>query len=318
RGDVPFLLFGLAFYTRQTTLVAPAAVLGALMLDPARRRELPRALAAFLGPVLGALLALSLATDGQAFLHLFPLAAAADYDLVHMARNYRQFFVLASPLVLLAAAGLAVHRRVLLRGENLPLVLYWLLGLAGLATIAKEGAAQNYFIEPWMATLLVAGVTAGAMAEARPLARRLGPVLVFGAAAVAMVAGREMNRLPQAIRAPERARPFVALDEAVRATEGPILSENMSVLVLNERRVWVDPWAVMLLEKKGLWHPATLVGDCRRGMFALVVTEWRLRQVPGVSECLDEAYEPWQDLGPYQLLRPKRPPRGQVRALPVR
>jgi hypothetical protein len=318
RRDVPFLLFGLAFYTRQTTLVAPAAVLGALLLDPARRREFPRALAAFLGPVLGALLALSLATDGQAWRHLFPFAAAADYDLAHMARSYGQFFVLASPLVLLGAAGLALHRRVLLRGENLPLALYWLLGLAGLATIAKEGAAQNYFIEPWMATLLVAGVAAGAMAEARPFARRLGPVLVAVAAAVAMVAGREMNRLPQAIRAPERARAFIALDEAVRATEGPILSENMSVLVLNERRVWVDPWAVMLLEKKGLFRPATLVGDCRRGMFALVVTEWRLRQIPGVSECLDEAYEPWQDLGPYQLLRPKLQPgpRGQVPVLP--
>ncbi|HUL79159.1 MAG TPA: glycosyltransferase family 39 protein [Vicinamibacteria bacterium] len=308
RRDLPFLLFGLGFYTRQTTLVAPAAVLGSLLFEPSRRKELPRALAAFALPVLGALLAMDLASRGQAWLHLFPYAAAADYDLARMARCYASFAILSAPLLLLALAGLLLQPGALLRGANLALVLYWLLGLAGLSTIAKEGAAQNYFVEPWLGTLLMAGISLRALAEARDLGRRLWPAGVFLAAAAAILASRGLNHPPQAIRAPERAHAFIALDEAVRANEGPILSENMSVLVLNERRTWVDPWAVMLLAKKGLWDPGTLVGDCRRGLFTLVVTEWRLRQIPGVSECLDDAYEPWQDLGRYQLLRPKRPP----------
>ena len=53
RRDLPFLLFAVGFYTRQTTLVAPAAALASLLLEPSRRRELPRALAAFAVPVLG-------------------------------------------------------------------------------------------------------------------------------------------------------------------------------------------------------------------------------------------------------------------------
>jgi hypothetical protein len=305
---VPFWLFGLAFYTRQTTLVAPAAVLGSLLLEPTHRREFSRAVAAFAGPVLGALLAMSLATRGQAWLHLFPYAAAADYDLAHMARCYGSFLLLASPLVLLVLAGLVLRPRALLRGPNLPFALFWLLSLAGLSTIAKEGAGQNYFIEPYLATLLLAAIALGVLVEAGDVGPRAWPVAVLLAAAAAGFVDHDSKRLPQAIRAPGRARAFIALDEAVRATEGPILSENMSVLVVNERRTWVDPWAVMLLEKKGLWDPGTLVGDCRRGMFALVVTEWRLRQIPGVSECLDEAYEPWQDLGPYQLFRPRQNP----------
>ena len=308
RRDLPFLLFGLAFYTRQTTLVAPAAVLGSLLLEPSRRRELPRALAAFALPVLGALLGMSVATRGQAWLHLFPYAAAADYDLARMARSYVGFFLLCGPLVALVLAGLARRPRALLRGPNLPLALYWLLSLAGLSTIAKEGAAQNYFIEPYVSTLLLAGVALAALVEGRPSARLLWPAAVLLAAAAVTLASHGQNRLHLAIRAPERARAFIALDEAVRATEGPILSENMSVLVLNERRTWVDPWAVMLLAKKGLWDPDLLVGDCHREMFALVVTEWRLRQVPGISECLDETYEPWKELGPYQLFRPRRNP----------
>ena len=307
RRTLPFLLFGLGFYTRQTTLVAPAAVLGSLLLEPPRRRDFPRALAAFAGPVLGVLLAMTVATRGQAWLHLFPYAAVADYDLAHMTRQYGEFLVLASPLLLLVLAGLVLQPRALLRGPNLPFTLFWLLSLAGLSTIAKEGAAQNYFIEPYLATLLLAAIALGVLVEERPLARRLWPAGVLLAAAATFVDPAQ-TRLPQAIRAPERAQAFIALDAAVRATEGPILSENMSVLVVNGRRTWVDPWAVMLLGKKGLWDPALLVGDCRRGMFALVVTEWRLREIPGVSECLDEAYEPWKDLGPYQLFRPKGHP----------
>jgi hypothetical protein len=306
--DVPFLLFAVGFYTRQTTLVAPAAAMASLLLDPARRRELPRALAAFAVPVLGALAAMNLATDGQAWLHLFPYAAAAGYDLAHMARWYRAFLLLCSPLVLLALAGLALQPRALLRGPNLPIVLFWPTSLAALSTIAKEGAAQNYFIEPFVATVLAAGVALGALVEARPLARRLWPAVLLLAAAAGTFVDRDLKRLPQAIRAPERSRAFAELDEAVRKEDGPVLSENMSVLVVHGKRVWVDPWAVMLLAKTGIWDPATLAADCRRGMFALVVEEWRLRDVPGISECLDESYVPWKELGPYQLYRPKRPP----------
>jgi 4-amino-4-deoxy-L-arabinose transferase-like glycosyltransferase len=308
RCYLPYLVFGLAFYTRQTTLVVPAAVLGSLLLEAGRRREFPRALAAFAGPVLAALFAMNVATRGQAWLHLFPYAAAADYDLVHMAQCYGSFLLLASPLVLLVLAGLVLRPRALLSGPNLPLALFWVLSLAGLSTIAKEGAAQNYFIEPYLATLLLAAIALGALVEAGDVGPRAWPAAVLVAAAVVLLASRDLNHVPQPIRAPERAHALIALDEAVRATEGPILSENLSVLVTNRRRVWVEPWGVMLLGKKGLWDPRVLVGDCRREMFALVVTETRLREISGLSECLDETYEPWKDLGPYQLLRPKRNP----------
>jgi len=205
-------------------------------------------------------------------------------------------------------AGLVLRPRALLSGSNLPLALFWVLSLAGLCTIAKEGAAQNYFIEPYLATLLLAAIALGALGDAGDVGPRAWPNAVLVAAAVVLLASRHLNHLPQAIRAPERAHAFVALDEAVKATEGPILSENLSVLVTNRRRVWVEPWGVMLLGKKGLWDPRVLIGDCRREMFALVVTETRLREIPGLSECLDETYEPWKDLGPYQLFRPRQPP----------
>jgi hypothetical protein len=305
RRYVPFLLFGLAFYTRQTTLVAPAAVLGAMLLDPTRRRDFPRALAAFAFPVLAVLAGMTVATEGQAWLHLFPYAAAADYDLAHMASWYGSFLLLVSPLVLLVLAGLVRRPRALLGGPNLPFTLFWVLSLAALTTIAKEGAGQNYFIEPFLATLVLAAIALGALVEAGDVRPRAWPVAVLLAAAAAGFVDHDLKRLHQAIRAPERARAFVELDAMVKATGGPILSENLSVIVTNRKRAWVEPWGMMLLVKKGLWDPRVLVGDCRRQMFELVVTETRLREIPGIPECLDEAYEPLADLGPYQAFRPR-------------
>jgi hypothetical protein len=301
----PFLLFGAAFYTRQTTLVAPAAVLGSLLLEPRRRRDFPRALAAFAIPVAGVLLAMTVATGGQAWLHLVPYAAAAGYDLAHMARSYGSFLVLASPLVLLVLAGLARRPAALLRGPNLPLSLFWVLSLGALSTIAKEGAGQNYFVEPFLASLLLAGLALHALVAAGDVPRGAWATIVLAAAVAAGFFEYDHKRLHQAIRAPERARAFAELDRMVKATEGPILSENLSVVVTSGRRAWVEPWSMMLLSNAGLWRSDVLAGDCRRGMFDLVVTEWRLLEIPGIAECLEEAYEPVADLGPYQAFRPR-------------
>jgi hypothetical protein len=311
---LPYLLLGLAFYTKQTALLAPAAALGYLLIEPSERRRFPRALLAFALPVAAVMLALAAATRGQAWLHLVPYAAAAEYDLQHMARSYRAFLVHASPLLLVVLAGLLLRPQRLRRGANLVFVLYGVFGLASLAGIAKAGAAQNYFIEPYVTLLLLAAVSLGVLVEGSAALGRLWPIYVLFAAAALAFVDRGANRLPQAIRSPERARDFIALDGAVKATTGPILSENMSVLVTNRKRVWVEPFGLVLLAQRGLWDPARLVGDCRRQMFALVVTETRLREIPGFSECLAEHYQAWQDLGPYQLFRPRpRPgPRGGV------
>jgi 4-amino-4-deoxy-L-arabinose transferase-like glycosyltransferase len=305
---VPFLVFGLAFYTRQTTLVAPAAVLGSLLLQRDDRRDFPRALAAFAVPVILALLLMAWATRGQAWLHLFPYAATAGYDLEHMARWYGWFLLLVSPLLLVVLAALVRRPRALLSGPNLPFALFWALSMGGLTTIAKEGAAQNYFIEAYMATLLLAGIALGALVEAHRFPSRAWPVVPLVAVLAIAFSNRGLNWLPQPIRAPQNARAFAALDEAVRETTGPILSENLSVLVVNRKRVWAEPWGLMLLGRKGTWDPSLLAGDCRRQMFALVVVEWRLREIAGLPECFEEAYVPWKDLGPYQLLRPKPGP----------
>jgi hypothetical protein len=75
--------------------------------------------------------------------------------------------------------------------------------------------------------------------------------------------------------------------------------------VANGKRVLVEPFGLLQLTRKGYLSPDRVVRDCERGFFALVITEHRLREVPGLAECLDRRYDAWKDLGPYQALRPR-------------
>ena len=112
--------------------------------------------------------------------------------------------------------------------------------------------------------------------------------------------------MPAALRRPENARDFVALTQLVRETRGDILSENMSVLVVNRRPVLFDAWGMEMLGRKGVFRAERVVRDCEIGRFALVVVEYRLSQIPGLGACLDRRYEPVADLGAYHALRPRR------------
>jgi hypothetical protein len=299
-------LFWLAFFTKQTALVAPLAVLVHLF-----SKKDPRTLrVAVLWAVPQALLfaALVAATHGAAWRHLVPYTAAADYEWGRMAVDYVQLAIMAGPLLALVVASLVLAPASTLAGPGSLFVIHLALRLASFATIAKEGAAQNYFIEPWLAALPAAAVALRVLGEERPRLRsfRLGALLL--AAAFAQFAYPSVDRLPAALRHPENARDFKELTRLVREAPGPVLSENLAVLVVNRRPVLVEPFGLLLLEKKGLFRPDRIARDCEAGRFALVVTETRLPELPGVAECLERRYAPLADLGPYQALVPRARP----------
>ena len=305
----------LAFFTKQNALLAPAAVLLDLLL--ARDRRFARAAAAYALPLAGLLAALVAATGGAAWRHLVPYTAVAVYEPGRMAESYLQFAVIASPLlVTIASALLLAPSAFASHGEGRVLLLYFGLNLAALSTIAKAGAAQNYFLEPWAATILLAAFSLRALGEARPRLREWSAAVLLAGAAVARFAYPSLDRLPQALRRPENAEEFVALTKLVRETSGPVLSENLSVLVVNDKPVLLEPFGILLLAEKGLFRTDRLTADCEAGRFPLVVTEHRMWEIPGFGACLERRYEPVADLGPYQALRPRPVARPLVQSLP--
>lgn len=296
-------LFWLAFFTKQNALLAPAAVLAHLFLED--RRAFRRPLLSFALPLLALFGALVLLTGGEAWRHLVTYTAAAEYEWPRMIESYEEFLLATWPAQALIVTALVLVPRGVLAGAGRAFVLYWLLNLVGLVTIAKAGAAQNYFIEPWLATLLLAALALRELAARFPGSAAVSGTWVLAVVLVASLVRTEAKRLPQAIRSPDRARDFIALTKAIRETDGPILSENLSILVVNRKAVLVEPFGLLQLSRRGYLRLDQVIRDCERGVFSLVVTEHRLREVAGLGECLDRRYTPWQDLGPYQALRPR-------------
>jgi hypothetical protein len=297
-----FPLFWLAFFTRQNALLAPAAVLLDLLLRD--RRAGVRALAAFAIPLLLLFGLLVAATSGRAFLHLFPYVASAGFEWGRMAASFGEFALLSSPLFALILAGMLLLKG--RRGDEPRhlFAIYWLLSVLSLVTIGKVGAGQNYFIEPWLATVLLAALVLQELgARFSEMKEWRWPGLLV-AALLASFGSPGADRMPQAIRSPERARDMIELDRAVKETSGPIVSENNVVVVANRRPVLVDVFAYSVVLRLGR-APDLLLRDCESGRLALVIAEYRLRDdIPGFSDCLDRRYYAWKDLGPYQLFRP--------------
>src|SRR5262249_23723233 len=113
------------------------------------------------------------------------------------------------------------------------------------------------------------------------------------------------NELPGAITHPEQNASFRRLWEAVRETDGPILSENLAALVLHEKPVLVEPFGFLVLTRAHLLRTRPVVRDCERQFFRLIVVEGLLERVPSLRECFESRYYVAEEIPPYRLLRPR-------------
>ena len=296
-------LFWLAFFTKQSALVAPAAVL--LELGLARDRRLGRVLAAYALPLVVLFGLLVLATRGAAWRHLVLYPAVSTYEWGRMAESYVQLAIIGGPLLLLAWTSETLEPAAFRKRTGRILLLYLGLNLAAFATIARSGAAQNAFIEPWLATVLLAAWALRCLAQSRPWPRSAWPAWLAVAAATAHFASPALDRLPLELHHPNDAKAFEALDRLIRETPGPVLSENLSFLVLAQRPVLLEPIGVTQLVQGALLRPDRLVHDCEAGRFPLVVVERRMWDVPGFGECLERRYAPVVELGRFLALQPR-------------
>lgn len=297
---VAFALFWLAFFTKQNALLAPAAVLLSLLASGPKRFAV--ATAGFVLPLAALFALLVRATDGEAYRHLVTYTASAWFDWTQLGGGYGTLAWIAWPLLLLIGLALVRSPRSLFRGPSLTMLIYWTSSIAALATIGKEGAVQNYYVEPWLATVLLAAAALPSIPGPRAPTLRVAALLLAGA--VAHYTSNWAHFLPRAIAHPEDDPGFRRLWQVVRETEGPILSENLSVLVLNRKPVLVEPFGLYILSRAGLLRTRPIVRDCENGVFRIIVVEGLLPRVPPLRECLERDYRLSEDLPPYHLLRP--------------
>jgi hypothetical protein len=316
--------FVLSLYTKQISLIAPAACFGVLLVARPALALRGIATAVLLGSVV--LVWLALATDGGALRHMF-LYNINRFELARLVPNLLQGVRwLDRPIVAVGCIGVAVAARRWWRARDrwrdpaqlsmLILLALFALNSASLIAVAKSGSSSSYFM-PWEGSLaMFAGfaTTLVLRAAARKLADdRWVPALLLALLPLALVIwpAQHDGRHIAALRAMDRnARAVAAL---LSGTRGPVISDDMVLLLRTGRDVVWEPAIFAELAHTGMWDERQAVVAIRGGQVGAVVSElpwYKDRYNPAVQAAIADALPRTDQVGITVVHRPADPSTG--------
>lgn len=265
-GPVAAILLTAAIYTRQSYgLAAPlAACLWLLGTGRWRRALVLAGLVTALGGVLFA--GLELVTAGGFSLNIVT-ANLNDYRLGSLAAYLADVWTLMP--IALCAAGLFLLSGGWLGVPSWRLIAPYLTGavLSGL-TIGKVGSNVNYLIELGAAVSLALGAVLAWQRPRRPAYAAIALLLALDIALMVLAAPYRVviqGRLGQSAEAQRLLR-------SVHAAPGIVLAdEDMGLLVLDGRPLYLQPFEMTQLARDGRWDQRPLLDALERQAFAAIL-----------------------------------------------
>jgi hypothetical protein len=320
-----FALFTAGIYCKQTLISAPSACLIAALLIS--RRWFAEGISVLLVLGGGALGLLSWATRGKFLLHIF-VYNVNPFSLKQAAEMIGQHVMTTWPVWVagLAMIGLASSRFWLLRrriGTVLRrsvrarilfcVALFTLFGMVLSLSTGKAGSAPNYFLEWDTGIAVLAGLFVGVvLAQQRAAvvtpaqwAALLLPLLWV--LSTAPVAYRDVH--PSAfMRAEDQllSSCYSQLIPLIRAEPGPIISEDMMLLVKANKPIPLETAIFHVLADEGIVHQEPMLARLRRQQFPAIILIHELDDVftSAMARTIADRYYVTQQIGPYRLYRP--------------
>lgn len=319
---VPFVL---AVFTRQNAVAAPAAcLLVALATRPAVAGALAGGLIVVGGGVLAGLLWWS---HGAMYFHL----VTATVTQIHWHHAVPFLSDLGGRYAIdLAVATVTAYAFVRdgVRGERNGEPVSWIRPVLGAylftamlmtLTVAKVGAHINYLLEAMM--VVCACFCAGIGEVFAPLKAGIGervamvvlPALLLWRA-VAIVHGPEQDWADSATTLPRNeAAQLVSL---LRATDGAVLSQDMTAMILARKSIEFQPFEMTQLALRKAWDQTPLLTQLAHARFQLIVLEFDLETeaqlgadlfTPEMLAAMREHYARSGRIGRYVTYRPRGP-----------
>jgi hypothetical protein len=317
------LSFVLAVYTKQTCIAAPGAVL--LVGLGVDRRHTLKAYGCGLLIGLAALAVLTWASDGGFLRHILV------YNLNRYSLRAAGALVLEewpqSLFLILALGGLAAGWKAPARPPGSPpaesllqrvrldatarsmavLTLYLLISTVMITTLGKSGAKLNYLIE-WMCLwsvltgILVAATLARVVSAtgrwAAPPGHDKRVALALLLPAALMVAIRLMPTPRYDVdRKPGHVRQLETLVAEISDARGPVLSDDMVLLLRAGKGVPWEPAIFAELASTGRWDEHLITSMIADRAFAFILTRgqpgtelYDARYTPAVTQAIQQAY----------------------------
>ena len=282
---------------------------------PARQEPSTRAFFGATSLVAGLLLLgiLQWSSEGWFLFHTVT-ANAAPYSFAKVIELQRQFVSDHWPELVITLFVLAAW----LRERRGTLYVTWFL-CSALATLSlgKSGSDSNHLLEFLTAmAFLVANAWPVRTFEERPAAsRRLAPIawVLLGALALFNYSMNERNRrwIP-----PAEARTSKVIEQ-LRGIEGPILSDDATILYRLKKPLLFRPFAMTQLAYEGNWDDRPVVQLLENREIALVIFEALPGRAPNraryTAEMRDALTRNYRKVGSYRTRRPFEiyAPRGQ-------
>ena len=199
------------------------------------------------------------------------------------------------------------------------LILYWILATLMTLTIAKSGSNINYLIEWMCVTSIFVGLALSDAARmftawradsirSTILLTCIFPV-AFGIQIVLLY-----KKTPTYEDAWNEAKmaDLEMLSHRIRSVKKPIISDNMVILLRNNRPVLWEPAIFAELASAGMWDEEPFINRIRHGEFSMFITggtrgmrTFDSRYNPRIADAIDEVYPIKETLAGYTLHLPR-------------
>ena len=277
--------FALAVFTKHSLLAAPlAAIVAAVISRDRRTSTLVLGFAIFVALEYGLGEAL---TGGGLLVHLLRYTANAFF-FERFTAGVGQYFQMTWLLQVLAVSTLAIPEA--LAGPKKIVGWYYLLSHLTLIAYGFEGSDTNYYIEPLLATALMAGLALNELTriESRPLPFSIpsGRTIGFARTFSVLILGRFLDMSQYRIEriSSERLDNGMNLVELATHAPGDILSEDASFTILANKPVLFQPYIMTLLSRTGKWDQTPFVQSIDDERYSMIVMRVDLSQANSTEE----------------------------------
>ncbi len=274
------LLCGLALLTKQSLVAAPATIV--IWLGLRRQWQALMAFGFSLGGLVGGIaLFFQIVTGGAFYTHLVPYNTQ-PFDGDYLRVNLQYF--LQTHLLLLILALIWVARPLIWRKERFDLwSLYFLVAFAASFSVAKFGAAINYYIESLCIVALLAWWQLGKFIALRSTLRlkkislKLSS-LIFWLMVLQLLYLHHIPNLDERAFTPTGADFAQASQIATTLVElsrrGPILTEDSGwQAALGIQTDMDDPFTFGQAARQGVWDDRRFVANIQKGYYRSVLFE---------------------------------------------
>lgn len=322
-----FLFFVAAVYTKQTLLAAPIACFVLAYIENPRRALQLLGFAVALGLIV--LVILHTATDGLILRHIVTHNQNPYFPERILSRLKNHGSYLIGPLLfsaifpiallqrrkarLIRLVRLILKRTVFERSVVVMAFYFWVSAFIAAATISKQGASDNYFLEMDVAACLLSGMFVGWLARRVSLQPRVGLVVLQIVVVFILLIQCVVNWLTVVAiartyqhPAPDRSHEVV---QFIREMPGPVYSQDMLILMQAGKEIPAEPAIITALAANGKWDESGFVARIRKGEFSAVVIRWTLTNrghfSQPVADAVEERYYPISDFYPFKVYLPK-------------